>query len=534
MIPNVPNFTATTGTTNGASYTISNYKITPVNALLAPTSVPTTVTARYPSQNYIPYLATVDVTLPGLNPVTVKLSEVFQVAYNSPWNYAIFYNDALEINPGATMSVNGAVHTNNLIYAGAGGAQLTFLNSVDVSGTAAVNGKDPNDTDHGAAGSTTPGSETPPIFPPGYPVADTPLQWPFGINPALLSATSSNPNATGYQELIEPPTSGTSDPFSPAGQRSQRYYNVADYVVTLSGTSLTKPPQITVKGQGGTAVSSAVYNVFAQMAGATVPGGNTSQALTAGTTSFYDSREDATMETTNLNIATLTNAVNTAGTISNNPNGNYGLVVYVEDTRFTAPNQTTEPAIRLTNGQVLPSDGLTVVSPNPIYVQGDYNTGSTTTKPATDTGTPGATTNNTVGGYWEAAAIIGDAVSILSDNWSDANAIGSTSLSSRTATATTVNAGIMAGNVPDSTGVAYSGGAENFPRFLENWSGVWFSYYGSMVNLFASQQSTGAWASASYNPPERFWNYDSHFHTKPPPGTYTFPAFSKQQWFIRQ
>ena len=38
----------------------------------------------------------------------------------------------------------------------------------------------------------------------------------------------------------------------------------------------------------------------------------------------------------------------------------------------------------------------------------------------------------------------------------------------------------------------YSGGVENFPRFLEDWSGKTFTYYGSMLELYNSQQ--GYWA----------------------------------------
>lgn len=524
MFPNVANFTATTGTTNGSNYTVSNYSITPVNAMLAPTAGPTTVTARLPSQNFVPYLATVDVTVQELEPVTVKLSEVFQVSYNSPWNYAIFYgpND-LEVNPSPTMSINGPVHSNSPIYSGAGGGQVTYDGPVDSSKTVNT-GKDPSDP-------SSRGAPTAPIYQPGYPVSSSPNQWPLGINPLLLNPTGSNPNALSYHELIDPPTAGYSDPFSPPGQQSQRYYDLADYVVTLSNPTndVTKPPTVTVTGYGGVAVSSSVYNVFAKMAGATVSGSNTSQALTAGTTSFEDDRENATMEATDMDVGVLTTAV-ASGVISNNPDNNSGLVIYVEDTRTAT--STKQPAVRLDDGYTLPSDGLTVVSPNPVYVQGDYNTGgSSTSKPATDSGTPNSSESSTVGSYWEPAAIIADAVSILSNNWKDSNSTAG--VSSRNATATTVNAGIMAGNVPDSSG-SYSGGVENFPRFLENWSGIWFTYYGSMVNLYTSKQATGPWGAASYNPPNRFWNYDPHFRTRPPPGTFATPCFAKQQWFIRQ
>ena len=52
------------------------------------------------------------------------------------------------------------------------------------------------------------------------------------------------------------------------------------------------------------------------------------------------------------------------------------------------------------------------------------------------------------------------------------------------ATNTTVNAGIISGIVPSGSGY-YSGGVENFPRFLEDWSGKTFTYYGSMLELRA-------------------------------------------------
>ena len=60
-------------------------------------------------------------------------------------------------------------------------------------------------------------------------------------------------------------------------------------------------------------------------------------------------------------------------------------------------------------------------------------------------------------------------------------------LSARVASKTTVNAAIVAGIVPSSAvggDGTYSGGAENFPRFLEIWGeDTTFTYYGSMIQL---------------------------------------------------
>ena len=140
-----------------------------------------------------------------------------------------------------------------------------------------------------------------------------------------------------------------------------------------------------------------------------------------------------------------------------------------------------------------PSGGLTIVSGNPVYIQGDYNTGSGLQLVP---GTPpliqppsnltGDSTQPTVAGYTkQPSAVIGDAVNILSNSWIDAN-----SGTNPVASPTTVNTAIISGNVPSGNGY-YSGGLENFPRFLENWGGKQFTYYGSMIQLYQSQQAIG-------------------------------------------
>jgi hypothetical protein len=202
--------------------------------------------------------------------------------------------------------------------------------------------------------------------------------------------------------------------------------------------------------------------------------------------------------------------------------------------------------IRLKNGANLAGD-LTVVSDNAIYVQGDYNTGwggagATHDPNYVPSNDNGGNTNGTespiVAGYTKkSAAVIADAVMILSNNWNDANS--SKTIGSRVATPTTVNAAIMAGNVPtnyNNNGLA-SGGAHNFPRFLEGWynSGtqtyVDFTYYGSMVQAFASKSFTGGWRTGNvYIWPNRKWNYEDQFNTNPPPGTVSATKFSRGRW----
>jgi hypothetical protein len=215
-------------------------------------------------------------------------------------------------------------------------------------------------------------------------------------------------------------------------------------------------------------------------------------------------------------------------------------VLYIND---TTPLTTTDPepkTVRLKNGGILPDAGLTVVSENPIYIQGDYNTGSTTTTtnnvPSNNGGNPSNTDSPTVAGYTrKPSAVIGDAVMMLSNNWSDTNS--SLSLSNRPATHTTYNTAIISGFMPSGyqppsgSKYGYSGGANNFPRFLESWSNQHCTYYGSMVELFQSAKFTGRWNTGNiYSPPGRRWNYDTLFNNNPPPGAVSGTTWSRGTW----
>ena len=128
------------------------------------------------------------------------------------------------------------------------------------------------------------------------------------------------------------------------------------------------------------------------------------------------------------------------------------------------------------------------------------------------------------------AALVGDSINILSAAWSDASS--SLPLASRTAADTTVNAALLGGIVP-SSGSFYSGGVENFPRFLENWSGRKLAYNGSMVVMFFSHLATAPWGGSDvYSPPNRQWTFDLNFMdvTRLPPGTPEVRALVRAQW----
>lgn len=103
----------------------------------------------------------------------------------------------------------------------------------------------------------------------------------------------------------------------------------------------------------------------------------------------------------------------------------------------------------------------------------------------------------------------------------------------RPARPTTVNAAILTG-VVETAGGRYSGGMENFPRFLEAWgSANTLTYNGSMVKMFPSRYATNFWGTGGvYVPPRRNWAFDLNFNDKNrlPPLTPSLLKVFRGQW----
>lgn len=262
--------------------------------------------------------------------------------------------------------------------------------------------------------------------------------------------------------------------------------------------------------------------------------------------SLYDYREAGTVRVADLDINKITVASD-SGTITG-----FNGVFYISDTGAvvsTDPTIVARRTIRLINGWALPvassnsnAAGLTLVSENPVYIKGNYNTGATNTNPPSNTD---PTTAPTVGTYTRRpAAVIADAVTVLSSSWSDAY-VWNTSISSRTAVSTTINAGLIAGTIP-SNGANYSGGGENYIRLLEDWNSNTrvFCYWGSMVQLYQSKQANTPFNGAGNifkNPKSSRYYWDSNFgkvattsqpYMGSPPGNLQIAAYLQQQrWY---
>jgi hypothetical protein len=141
--------------------------------------------------------------------------------------------------------------------------------------------------------------------------------------------------------------------------------------------------------------------------------------------------------------------------------------------------------IRLMNGATLGAK-LTVATPDPMYIWGDYNTLSE--KPA---------------------AVICDALNLLSKGWDDSKVRGQLP----NAQSTTYNVAVVTGNT-ETAGSNYNGGLENLPRFHENWSGQTSTIKGSFVKPWFSQYATAAWVYGNdrYQAPMRNWSYNTAFN----------------------
>ncbi len=379
--------------------------------------------------------------------LTTGVQRVMQIQSIPIFQFAVFYQGNLEVMPGADMTINGGLHSNGSAYIFPEGASLTIDGN-----TTAVGGINENPE---ASLVYSGGPNNGPIGP---------LTFNGSVTPDAGSLNLPIQGTTPYAILQQPPGSGN-DPIS-----AERLYTEAGLRIIVSSAG-------TVTATSGSG-SSVTLN----------------SSVISTTNTLYDNREGQTIYLTQINVGNL---------ISHSEVPANGII-YVNDQRTVG-----ETAVRLANAGTLPAGGLTVATPKPVYVWGNYNTADVP------------------------AAILCDAIDILSGSWSDSNS--SKGIGNRVATSTTVNSAFYTGNVPTS-GESYSGGLENLPRFLEDWSSATFTYKGSMVCMFASQYATGPWANASYNPPTRVWSFDTQFlySSTLPPGTPAVQTFTRTAWAATQ
>ena len=503
------------------------------------------------------YRATAVVSKVNDPSMTLSISRFFQQADASLFQAMLFFQNDLELHPGPAMTLTGPVHTNANLYAVAGsGGSLTFASNVSYHGNQstlkpAANYNTTYSNLNGYIEGVTAtlyaqesgnwGSFNLPTYASSHnsQLANVQALYPLGTDDAG-AIDASNPNASGTHEIIERPDPvSASNPSAntavtdPDAFKAHRIWNSAGLRVLINRNDTVQPVRVYTPGSAdGEASTEVVPNATTpNIANKIINAISVSAGTSAG--DIYDFREGHGVNVDTIDMSALTPVLNTYGS--------YNGVVYVSDiTHADAVGNTgNADAIRIKKGGVLPDNGLTLASDGAVYVQGDYNTGTTygsdgsggaitiTKQPVANTAAD--PTQFTVAGYTQKpASIMGDAVMVLSNSWLDSNS--SLAIAARNALPTTFNAAIVSGAVL-TTNTAASGGAHNFPRFLENWGGDNFTYHGSMCELYASTHFTGTYGKSNvYSPPNRRWYFDTNFLTTPPPGNLRSTTYTRGRW----
>jgi hypothetical protein len=432
------------------------------------------------------------------------------------FQYQVFYAPDLEFHPGAAMTLNGRVHCNGMIYSQPY-APVTFGGPVTTS-KRLLRDRHPLDP--------MPSGTFPAVCQGGYEAGANPLYLPLGTNIAL----------SGFRSIVEIPPAGESTN-SVLGK--QRLYNKADLIllvsnnvaVAMSGaynnfavkipwTNIGERVVITGgKGKGGGKSKGKGKN---KQIGIT----NVYDGVFSTNVTFFNPRENKWIQAVEIDIVELLDKyMYLTGALGRPPR-----TIYVADMRSQSgggddddDGPTTQSGIRVVYGETLPTQGLTIVTPNPLYLEGDYNV------PSWAVGTTNISAS-------ASAAIIADAVTIHSEGWYDTN--GSRGISYRVASNTTVNAAIIAGIVPSGSGY-YSGGLENLPRLMEDWTGKTLTINGSLVCLWYSKIARAPWGSRPdvYRPPRyRNWYFNPKFNSLAglPPSTPEVRTVIRRGWEVVQ
>ena len=398
--------------------------------------------------------------------VAIRVNQIIARKKTATFQHAVFYANDLEILPGPDMTLSGRIHSNEDIYIGSGNTltiDTDYLYSAGnifkerkndgsvPAGDVSIREKDSNPADY-------------------YLMDEVGDPSPLDSNRADWSTESQNRWKGTVKSGIHGVT-GLAVPVVGSIQPDGYYSSNAN-----------------VKVANGTIFKGGILLVE----GADIPPGTI-----VTSTSFYNNREGQTIRMTDVDLKKL------AGYDVGDPEGSpsypnnlpaNGLMYATRDDAGAGE----QAGVRLKNGgQIYRSAGLTVVSNDPVYLQGDYNNVSKTP-----------------------SAVICDAVNFLSNNWNDSTS--TQNLDTRVASNTEVNVAMIAGTDTTTTG-NYNGGLENYPRMHETWSNKTLSIRGSFVSLWDSQIAQGDWVygGSQYTAPGRNWDYDLDFNdvSKIPPFT---------------
>jgi len=508
-------------------------------------------------RNYY-FIARIRVTRndPVFGTIEYRAGRRFVRSETSLLQYAVFYQDDLEIANSQEMIIKGPISTNGSAYVGAQtGAGNNLLITDKLYFVDSVNGATDNSgTSYRKPGAWGTSTLKPPIFDPnledGY-ADDTeslanmtqqarklaaPENFVGGVN--VTKAVADYPDAYPtdndvYRSVIAPPPLKAGNPLADNEMEptieSRRMYNRAGIIVTIN-----------VDGDGnpvvnvGTKANPSAFN-------ADIGPTKMSEIFPEQRKPVFDRREKTNIKMTTVDVAKLKQTLESTPSLTGAFNG----VLYIHDnTNDTGLGN----GIRLKNGASTPQlndadghpKGFAVVSNNGVYIQGNYNT----TEISSGVNNP--------------CAVMGDAVTVLSEGWDDANSdkILDDRLASMPSDTSPdaiklmkVNSAILTGNSPstaddtlpmDKTSRTNSGGVQNLVRMLEDWDygAVNLEIKGSLVQLFQSEYMTGVFRDYDfegnrtyYQPQTRTLDFDQQLANNPPAWTPSTTEFHRGDLF---
>ncbi len=432
-----------------------------------------------------------------------RLQTTFRSQLIPLFQFAAFYDQDLEIAPGATMNLSGRVHSNGDLY--------MMYDNLDILGNVTVAGElqsgrllDPDACTsarvHGVSigcggGTTDPEQDT---TQPGYTNAEISEVW------------QDNEVQQGVNRVQVPEPEFLDR--DPEGEQENDYWEKADLRVVLvaerrnGGTVRWEPRVQDAKGKVDWTLTEKI--------------GKDKCGAADTSDTFHDNREDTDIRMLEIDMGALLDCIDDDSSnfgikdgLKNDTEG--GLVFHfsVDDSDLGSDSKAdgvNNYGVRVKNGAKLDKKikGLTVATNQAMYIQGDYN--SAEKKPNK-----------------KPASFLADSLNILSNDWQDlatddgkacskqggkCKSAKDRSLSSRQAAHTTVNAAFLAGVDETQSEGGYNGGLENYPRLHERWTNkTKLTIRGSFVSLGRPRHVDGAWKDASYKAPERDWDFDTDF-----------------------
>ena len=457
------------------------------------------------------------------------------------FQYAIFYDNDLELHTGPDMDVNGPVHSNKTLWVAtkgtlnfkdrvsAAGKFRTYRDFVGVDGStlAPVNkdnaklevtdhagnvtvvdldSGDQNQANNNIPSSMDTNANTYLDHLDANWLSDAIERWHGGLQDSAMGIKTIRPPLPYIEKDGEHVQANAGDLIqrasssdSPSMKDSKMEYK-ADYIIEGDPT---KTKWVEDDGDGHEELTD--IKITRKSDGTEIPNkqGNT-YIVTPG--AFHDNRQEKVVNTFDVNMGEM---IDRGLTFSN------GLLYVSTDDG----NQSEMPAVRIINASKVPTNSMhntfTIATDRPMYLEGDVNSGSESTRAA--------------------LLLAADAITVTSQKLTLDNTADN---SYPSASDTVTNAIFMLGQVastyddgsdhyvPGTQRQTMSGGAHNVLRYLENWGGKTHTFNGSLICLFESRIATapfwrmdGNTHVSYYSPPKRQYNWDANLrHSEPPCG----------------